>query len=471
MPCSRAFSESSIAAVTGAGKEVLLRASDVKALRHSLVGPLLLSGDAGYEQARRIWNGHFDRRPALISRCSGAADVIRAVQFARSYELLVAVRGGGHSLPGHSVCDRGLMIDLSQMNRVRIDNIAGTATVEPGVLLGQMDREAQASGFVVPAGTVSHTGVAGLTLGGGFGRLTRKYGLTIDHLLSANVVTAEGKLLEASTRENQDLFWAIRGGGGNFGVVTSFHFRMRPLARALMAGDLIYSFDQARDVLRFLAEYVFEAPDEMWVDPVLETEANGHRQLLVNLCHCGDLKSAEREVNRLRHFMRPLNDTVRPKSYVKLQSEHDMRSPHGRGYYMSGVSVERLEPTLIDLALDRMQQPGSGMAKISFTQNGGAIARVPVAQTAFANRTPMHNIVVRASWDDRSEAEVKTLWGRALAKELQRFSERLYANLSQAEAQSRTRIFYGENLDRLRALKTKYDPTNLFRLNPNIEPR
>jgi FAD/FMN-containing dehydrogenase len=261
-----------------------------------------------------------------------------------------------------------------------------------------------------------------------------------------------------------------RGGGGNFGVVTSFHFQMRPLTQALMAGDLIYSFDQARDVLRFLAEYVFEAPDEMWVDPVLETEANGHRQLLVNLCHCGDLKSAEREVNRLRDFKRPLHDTVGPKSYVKLQSEHDMRSPHGRAYYMSGISVDRLEPTLIDLALDRMLQPGSGMAKISFSQNGGAIARVPVAQTAFANRTPMHNIVVRASWDDRSEAEVKMVWGRALAKELQRFSERLYANLSQAEAQSRTRIFYGENLDRLRALKTKYDPTNLFRLNPNIEP-
>jgi hypothetical protein len=223
-------------------------------------------------------------------------------------------------------------------------------------------------------------------------------------------------------------------------------------------------------VLRFLAEYVFEAPDEMWVDPVLETEANGHRQLLVNLCHCGDLRSAEREVSRLRDFKRPLHDTVGPKSYVKLQSEHDMRSPHGRGYYMSGISVDRLEPTLIDLALDRMLQPGSGMAKISFTQNGGAIARVPVAQTAFANRTPMHNIVVRASWDDRSEAEVKMVWGRALAKELQRFSERLYANLSQAEAQSRTRIFYGENLNRLRALKTKYDPTNLFRLNPNIEP-
>jgi FAD/FMN-containing dehydrogenase len=333
-----------------------------------------------------------------------------------------------------------------------------------------MDREAQASGFVVPAGTVSHTGVAGLTLGGGFGRLTRKYGLSVDHLLSADVVTAEGKLLKVSTQENQDLFWAIRGGGGNFGVVTSFHFQMRSLTRPLMAGDLIYSFDQARDVLRFLAEYVFEAPDEMWVDPVLETEANGHRQLLVNLCHCGDLKSAEREVNRLRDFKRPLNDTVGPKSYVRLQSEHDMRSPRGRGYYMSGISVDRLEPTLIDLALDRMLQPGSGMAKISFTQNGGAIARVPVAQTAFANRTPMHNIVVRASWDDRSEAEVKTLWGRELAKELQRFSERLYANLSQAEAQSRTRIFYGENLDRLRALKTKYDPTNLFRLNPNIEP-
>jgi FAD/FMN-containing dehydrogenase len=356
------------------------------------------------------------------------------------------------------------------MDRVRIDASSGIASVEPGTLLGQMDRATQAVGFVVPAGTVSHTGVAGLTLGGGFGRLTRKHGLTIDHLLSADVVTASGKRLKASAKENPDLFWAIRGGGGNFGIVTAFEFRMQPLQHPLIGGDLVFSFDQARKVLRHLADYVFEAPDEMWVDPVLETEANGSRQLLVNLCHCGEPRDAERELNRLRRFGRTLHDTVGQRSYVTLQSEHDARSPHGRGYYMSGVSVDRLEPALIDLSLDRMQQPGSGMAKISFTQNGGAISRVPIDQAAFANRTPMHNIVVRASWDDRSEAEAKTTWGRAVAKDLQGFSQRYYANLSQAEAQSRTRIFYGENLDRLRAIKKKYDPTNLFRLNPNIEP-
>jgi hypothetical protein len=223
-------------------------------------------------------------------------------------------------------------------------------------------------------------------------------------------------------------------------------------------------------VLKFLAAYAFEAPDEMWVDPVLETEANGDRQLLVNICHCGDEKSAGREVDRLRKFRSPARDTIGRKSYVALQSEHDSRSPHGRGYYMAGIAVDRMEPDLIDLSLDRMQQPGAGMAKISFTQNGGAIARVPPDQTAFANRKPMHNIVVRASWDDRSEAGAKTQWGRSVSQELQRFSQRLYANLSQVEAQSRTRIFYGENLDRLRTLKSKYDPTNLFRLNPNIEP-
>ena len=469
-PIARAFAEDPIVAVSGDGKEVLLPMTDVRALRLELSGPLLLPGDKGYEEARRIWNGAFDRHPAMIVRCSSAADVVRAVQFARSFDLLVAVRGGGHSLPGHSVCDRGIVIDLSRMDSVRIDASSGTASVEPGVLLGQMDRATQAAGFAVPAGTVSHTGVAGLTLGGGFGRLTRKYGLTIDHLLSADVVTASGKQLKASAKDNPDLFWAIRGGGGNFGIVTAFEFQMRPLTHPLIGGDLVYSFAHAREVLRHLADYVFEAPDEMWVDPILETEANGSRQLLVNVCHCGETSAAKREVDRLRSFGRILHDNVGPKSYVTLQSEHDARSPHGRGYYMSGVSVDRLEPALIDLTLDRMQQPGSGMAKISFTQNGGAIARVPIDQAAFANRTPMHNIVVRASWDDRSEAEVKTSWGRVVAKDLQGFSQRYYANLSQAEAQSRTRIFYGENLDRLRAIKKKYDPTNLFRLNPNIEP-
>ena len=470
MPSLRAIASTPIPAVTGTGKEVLLPAAEVRALERSLSGPLLSPGAPQYDAARRIWNGAFDRHPALIARCTNALDVSRAVGFARSYELLVAVRGGGHSLPGHSVCDRGLMIDLAPMNDVRIDANVGTATVQPGVLLGQMDRATQAQGFVVPAGTVSHTGVAGLTLGGGFGRLTRKFGLTIDHLLSADVVTANGKLVRASAEENPDLFWAIRGGGGNFGVVTSFTFRMQRLPKTLLAGDLIYPFDQARDVLRFLADYVFEAPDEMWVDPVLESEGDGQRQLLVNLCHCGADKSATREVHRLRKFRRPIHDTVTHKTYVIAQSEHDSRSPHGRGYYMSGIAADRLDAALIDLSLERMQQPGAEMGKISFTQNGGAIARVPTDQTAYANRGPMHNIVMRASWDNRAEADLKMAWGRDLAKELQRFSQRIYANLTQAEAHSRTRIFYGENLDRLRALKTKYDPTNLFRLNPNIEP-
>jgi FAD/FMN-containing dehydrogenase len=469
MPWVKALAQSTLPAITGSGKEITLAASDIETLRRTLRGPLLLSGESGYDHARRIWNGAFDRHPALIVRCAGAADVIRAVEFARSYELLVAVRGGGHSLPGHSACDRGMMIDLSQLNAVRVDPMQRTVRVEPGVLLGQIDRETQGFGFVVPAGTVSHTGVAGLTLGGGFGRLTRKFGLTVDHLRSADVVTADGRLLHASAEENSDLFWAIRGGGGNFGIVTSFEFQMQSLTRPLLAGDLIYPYHQAREVLRFLSQYAIDAPDEMWVDPVLESEAGG-RHLLVNLCHCGDPKSAQREVDLLRKFKRPLYDTVTPKSYVALQAEHDHRSPHGRGYYMSGISVDRLTDSLVDLSLDRMQQPGSEMAKISFTQNGGAIARVPIGDTAFANRAPLHNVVVRAAWDERTQAESKTAWGRSVAKEMQAFSERLYANLSQAEAQSRVRIFYGENLERLRTIKTKYDRSNLFRLNPNIEP-
>ncbi len=460
-----------VEAVSGQGKQVLLTSAEVTELRASLHGPLLLRGDAGYDETRRIWNGAFDRHPALIARCTGAVDVMQAVQFARSHELLVAVRGGGHSLPGHSVCESGLMIDLSLMKGVQVDPIRRTALVAPGVLLGQFDREAQAFGLATTAGTVSHTGVAGLTLGGGFGRLARKYGLSIDNLLSADVVTADGKLLKASAQENPDLFWAIRGGGGNFGVVTSFLFQLHPVGPLLFGGNLVYPFENAREILSFVADYVMEAPDELWVDPVLERDADGSGRLLVNVCHCGELKSAERAIDRLRKVRRPIQDSVAPSAYVKLQSEHDDLSPHGRSYYTTGMYAHRLEPALIAHCIERMQEPAAGMAKISFTQNGGAISRVPSDQTGFANRSPMHTLVVRASWDNRDEAETKIAWARATAAGLERFNEGAYANLTHAEKQSRVRLLYGSNLERLIELKTLYDSTNLFRLNPNIEPR
>jgi FAD/FMN-containing dehydrogenase len=453
------------------GKALRLTRAEVSELATALRGKLLLAGDDGYESARKIWNGAFDRRPAAIARCAGAADVVRAVQFAASHDLLVAVRGGGHSLPGHSVCEGGFMIDLAPMQGVRVDPQARTARVDPGVLLGAMDREAQAFGLVVPAGTVSHTGVAGLTLGGGFGRLTRKFGLTIDNLLSADLVTADGRLLRASSLENPDLFWALRGGGGNFGVVTSFEFRAHELEGNVVGGNLDFPFDQARSILRAVVEISARASDDFWIDPVIEGSADGGRRLRVDVCHCGEARVAERDIGEIRALGKLIHDDVGARPYTFLQSRHDGDSPHGRSYYMSGGLVQSVEPAMIDHAVERMKHPSANLGKISITQHGGAIARVPVDATAFANRSASHNVVLRAAWDDPGSAPAGTAWQKDTWKGIAPFTSGTYANLNLKEADPRVVGAYGPNLERLTEIKTRFDPKNLFHLNPNIKPR
>jgi FAD/FMN-containing dehydrogenase len=453
------------------GKALRLTHAEVSELATAMRGKVLLAGDDGYESARKIWNGAFDRRPAAIARCAGAADVVRAVQFAASHDLLVAVRGGGHSLPGHSVCEGGFMIDLAPMQGVRVDPVAKTIRVDPGVLLGAMDREAQAFGLVVPAGTVSHTGVAGLTLGGGFGRLSRKFGLTIDNLLSADIVTADGRLLRASALEHPDLFWALRGGGGNFGVVTSFEFRAHELRGPVVGGNLDFPFDQAPSVLRAVMEISARAPDDFWIDPVIEGSADGGRRLRVDVCHCGDARAAERDVGEIRTLGKLLQDDVASHPYVRLQSRHDDDSPHGRSYYMSGGLVQKVEPAMIDHAIERMKHPSANLGKISITQHGGVITRVPVHATAFANRGASHNVVLRAAWDDPAVAAEGVDWQKETWKGIAPFTSGMYANLNLKEADPRIVGAYGPNLARLTEIKTRFDPKNLFHLNPNIKPR
>jgi FAD/FMN-containing dehydrogenase len=462
---------SPIESVSRIGKQLLLTPSMVTELRDALRGPLLIRSSVGYDSARRIWNGAFDKHPALIARCAGAADVIQCVQFARAHDLLVAVRGGGHSLPGHSTCDGGLMIDLSQMRSVRVDRAAGTVHVEPGVLLGELDRETQAFGLAVPAGTVSHTGVAGLTLGGGAGRLSRKYGLTCDNVLAVDIVTASGELLRASAEENPDLFWGVRGGGGNFGVVTAFQFRSHRVGPMMTGGDIIYRIEDARDVLRYFADYAPQAPEEVWIDPMIDRLEDGTTRLVVAVSHCGSPSDAERELRQLRTLRRPLHDGVAAQTYVKVQSSQDDMSPHGRGYYMTSGLVSRMEHDLIDASLEAARHPHARLSKISFTHHGGAIARLPSDHSAYPGRAGLHSVVVRASWDDPTQAQNRMQWGRETAKTLAPFMQGYYANLSQETGRQRVRNNYGANLERLVALKTKYDPLNLFRLNPNIEPR
>ena len=463
--------ESDLPAISRTGAAITIRAADLTDLRRRHSGPLLVRTSEGYEAARRIWNGAFDRRPALIARCASTADVKIAVDFAAAQDLLVAVRAGGHSLPGYSACDGGIMIDLSPLQGVRVDRSTRRVHVEPGVLLGTLDRETQRHGLVVPAGTVSHTGVAGLTLGGGVGRLQRKFGLTVDSLVGAQLITADGRTLHVSAEENPDLLWALQGGGGNFGVVTSFEFSAHVFGPKAVAGSLIFPISEARAALAAFADFGAAASDDLWMDPVLECDAQGQRQLNFVLCHCGDPTSAERDLAIIRKFGHPLRETVAAKPWVVAQSEYDDESPHGRGYYMSGGRITRLLPELLDHAVESILAPGAELGKVSLTQHGGAGARRPNSATAYASRDASHNFLVRAAWDDPKHAAARTAWQKETWKRFAPYSVGLYANLNAAETEVKARSAYGENLERLIEIKTKYDPRNLFHLNPNITPR
>ena len=468
---ARADEAADLPAISRTGGGLILKAADITDFRSHQRGPVLTRASDGYEVARRIWNGAFDRHPALIARCTSSTDVMGAVQFAASHDLLVAVRGGGHSLPGYSVCEGGLMIDLAPMQGVRVDPRTREVRTEPGVLLGKLDRETEAFGLVVPAGTVSHTGVAGLTLGGGVGRLQRKFGLTVDCLIGADVVTANGRLIKASAEENPDLLWALQGGGGNFGVVTSFDFRAFEFGRTAIAGDIVFPIGQARRVLDAFADYCNTASDELWMDPTLECDASGHRQLTFMICHCGDATSAAKDLAAIRKFGKAVRDTVAEKPWTVVQSEHDDDSPPGRGYYMSGGRITRLIPVMLDNAVESIKLPGAELGKVSLTQHGGASARRPAASTAYASRDASHNFVVRGARDDPKQAAASTAWQKQTWKGFAPYSVGLYANLNAAEPDVKARSAYGDNLERLVEVKTQYDPKNLFHLNPNITPR
>jgi FAD/FMN-containing dehydrogenase len=460
-----------IPAVSRGGGAIVIKAADLAAFRAQQGGPVLTRTSDGYDAARRVWNGAFDKHPALIARCTSTADVVGAVNFAASQDLLVAVRGGGHSLPGYSMCDGGIVIDLAPMQDVRVDPASRDAWVEPGVLLGGLDRETQAYGLVVPAGTVSHTGVAGLTLGGGVGRLQRKFGLTIDSLVGAEVVTADGKRVRTSADDNPELLWALQGGGGNFGVVTSFMFKAHEFGHSAVAGDIVFPIEQARSVLSAFAEYCLKASDDLWMDPTLDCDDTGHRRLVFTVCHCGDEASAAKDIAAIRRFGKAVQDDVARKPWVVVQSEHDADSPHARGYYMSGGRVTELLPALLDHAVESIKLPGAELGKISLTQHGGASARTPLESTAYAQRDASHNFVVRASWDDPRQAAARTAWQKQTWAKFAPYSAGIYANLNAGDPNVAARTAYGANLDRLIEVKTKYDPRNLFHLNPNIKPR
>ena len=462
-----------MAAVTGDGREITLRGGDIDDLAAKLRGQLLIAGDAGYDDARRILNPSFDKHPALIALPTGVADIQAAVNFARERNLLVAVKCGGHSHSGQSTCDRGMLIDLSGFRSVRVDPRARRAWVAGGTLLGQVDYECMAQGLVTPLGTVSHTGVGGLTLGGGFGRIARRYGMAIDNLESVDVVTADGQLRHASASENRDLFWGVRGGGGNFGVVAGFEFRLHPMQREVVAGQLMFPIAKARDVLGMWADYAPAAPDELYVDPVMAVPPGGAPGFVsLEVCYSGPHENAERALAPLRKLGTPSRDTIKAMDYVQVQRVNDVTDSRAVASYLKGGFISQMPGKLVSALVDGFEGHPGRMTLLFFQHCGGASQRVGDGATAFAHRYALANMMTVAGWrqgvDDPAEHIQAT---RRYWATLEPFTRGFYVNDMAREATaSDINANYRGNYQKLVAVKTKYDPTNLFRLNPNVQP-
>jgi FAD/FMN-containing dehydrogenase len=475
-----------VPAVTGDGREILLRGADITDLANRLRGSVLLAGDDGYDAARRILNPSFDKKPALIVQPSGTADIQAAVRFARANNLLVAVKCGGHSHSGQSTCDRGMQLDLTTWRGVRVDPVARRAWAAGGTLLGAIDHETAAHGLVTPLGTVSHTGVGGLTLGGGFGRLSRRFGMAIDNLESVDVVTADGELRRASARDNRDLFWAVRGGGGNFGVVTGFEFRLHPMQPQVIAGSLRFPIARARDVLGMWAEYAPVAPDELYMDPVMALPPGGAPGLVtLEVCYSGLPQGAEKALAPLRKLGTPDKDTIKAMDYVAVQRMNDQidaravqRLGHSPGgppiaSYLKGGFIAKVPPDAITAMVEPFEGHPERMTLLFFQHCGGAASRVPENATAFAQRYALANMMTVAAWPHgKVEPPAHIEATRAYWKGLEPYTRGFYVNDMAREATAaEVNANYRGNYERLVALKTKYDPTNLFRLNANVQPR
>lgn len=438
--------------------------------RQALRGPSYRPGEPGYEATRVIPNAMIDRRPALIVRASGAADVIACVQFAREQDALLSVRGGGHSVAGKSVCDGGLMIDLSAMKGIRVDPNKKTVRAEAGLTLGEFDRETQAFGLATTLGTVSKTGISGLTLGAGWGHLHGKYGLALDNLISLDVVTADGRVLTASATENEDLFWGLRGSGGNLGVVTSLEYRLHEVGPVL-AGGVLYPTSFAKEALRFMHEWAPTIPDELVIQCASLTFPDLGRIFAIAGAYNGDLKKGEEVLKPLRSLGKPLADIFQPMPYVQLQSMFDPFFPPGRLTYVKSNFLSALNDEAADRMTEFLVTCPSPHTFAGLEHWHGAVTRVGVSDTAFPHRTNPFNFIIWSNWEGAEDSEKNIRWTRDFWNATKPFLiESSYGNYLSDEGEESARAAYGVNYERLAKLKAKYDPTNLFRMNHNIRP-
>jgi len=450
------------------------------ALANSFRGQLVRPGDPTYDEHRKIWNGSIDRSPALIARCAGVADVMAAVRLARDNGVVAAIRSGGHSFPGHSVCDGGLVIDLGLMKGVRVDPEGRTARAQAGVLLGELDRETQAFGLAVPAGIVTHTGLAGLTLGGGIGWLMRKYGLTVDQLLSVDLITADGEFVKASESENPDLFWGVRGAGGNFGIVTEFEFRLNPVGPIVLAGPVFWPMEESPKVLRFYRDWITDIPEELTTIvvhrmmpplPVIPPDLHGKPVVAVIGCYAGPVEEGEKVIRPMKEFGSPILDLCTPKPFTAHQAMFDPSFPQGWWYYFRSCDIAELTDEVIDIVAERATQMTSPLTAFPIFQLGGAISHVGENDTAFNGRASGHTININATTATREGFDEEREWSKGLWSALQPYHTSVYVNFLMEEGEKRIRQAYGaKRYDRLKALKRRYDPDNFFRLNQNIPP-
>src|SRR6266516_672079 len=466
--------------MTAIAEGLIVEETALAELQAGFRGQIVGREDPTYDEHRKIWNGSIDRRPALIARCAGVADVMSAVKFARQHGLPVAVRSGGHSFPGLSMADDAFVIDLTQLKGVRVDPAERTARVQAGVLLGELDRETQPFGLATPSGIVTHTGVAGLTLGGGIGWIMRKHGLSVDMLRRVDLVTAEGELVKASADENEELFWGVRGAGANFGVVTEFEFDLAPVGPTVLAGPIFWKMEDSPEVLRFYRDWVADAPDELMTIvvhrkapalPFVPDELHGKPVVMVICCYAGPVEEGEKVVRPMKEFGAPIIDLCVPKPYLAHQAMFDPSFPHHRWYYFKSCDVAELTDDVIDITVDHSQRIESPFTAFPIWQMGGAVSHRREDDSAFSGRNAGFTYNIGACTETADGFDRERQWVRDFWSALEPHHMGVYVNFLGDEGQDRVRESYGaEKYARLQKLKQRYDPDNFFRINQNIPP-